>query len=146
MAMLASVMLEQTYRVLTTPATGGINPRHIHFARLQAVLGYIHEHLAGDLSAQMLADRAQVSLAHFRRLFQEAMGAPPHRYILAARLEQARKLLTMTTHPISRIAGDCGFSSQSHLTASFRAAHAATPAEYRAHVARSRAKRGTPVD
>ncbi len=115
MAMLASVMLEQAYRVLTTPETGGINPRHIHFVRLQAVLGYIHEHLAEELSAQLLADKAQVSLAHFRRLFEEAMGAPPHRYVLAARLEQARKLLTMTTLPISRIAEDCGFSSQSHL-------------------------------
>ncbi len=146
MAMLASVMLEQTYRVLTTPETGGINPRHVHFARLQAVLGIIHGHLAEDLSAQLLADQAQVSLAHFRRLFQEAMGAPPHRYILAARLEQARKLLTMTTLPISRIAGDCGFSSQSHLTARFRSAHAATPAEYRAHVTRARTKRGTHVD
>jgi AraC family transcriptional regulator len=138
MEMLAPVMLEQTYRVLTTPATGGINPRHIHFVRLQAVLGYVHEHLAADLSAQVLADQAQVSLAHFRRLFQEAMGAPPHRYVLAARLEQARKLLTMTPLPISRIAADCGFSSQSHLTASFRAAHAATPAEYREHVKRAR--------
>jgi AraC family transcriptional regulator len=143
MAMLAPVMLEQCYRVLTTPETGGINPRHIHFARLQTVLGFIHEHLAEDLSAQLLADRAQVSLAHFRRLFQEAMGAPPHRYILAARLEQARKLLTTTTLPISRIAGDCGFSSQSHLTASFRAAHAATPAQYRAHIDASRSRSDT---
>jgi AraC family transcriptional regulator len=140
MAMLASVMLEQAYRVLTTPETGGINPRHIHFVRLQAVLGYIHEHLAEELSAQLLADKAQVSLAHFRRLFEEAMGAPPHRYVLAARLEQARKLLTMTTLPISRIAEDCGFSSQSHLTERFRTVHAATPAEYRTHVLRAKAK------
>lgn len=142
MAMLAPVMLEQTYRVLTTPETGAINARHVHFGRLQAVLGYIHEHLDEELSAQALAEQAQVSLAHFRRLFQEAMGAPPHRYILAARLEQARKLLTQTTVPISRIAEDCGFSSQSHLTERFRTVHAATPAEYRAHVKRSTAKRG----
>jgi AraC family transcriptional regulator len=138
MALLTQVMLEQTYRVLTTPETGGINPRHVHFSRLQAVLGYIHEHLNEDSSIEALADRAQVSSAHFRRLFQEAMGVPPHRYILATRLEQARKLLTMTTMPISRIAQDCGFSSQSHLTASFRAAHAATPAQYRAHIDASR--------
>jgi len=135
MANLTQVMLEQTYRVLTTPDTGGINPRHVHFSRLQAVLGYIHEHANEDLSIEALAKRAQVSSAHFRRLFQEAMGVPPHRYILATRLEQARKLLTMTTMPISRIAQDCGFSSQSHLTASFRTAHAATPAGYRAHIA-----------
>jgi len=142
MALLTQVMLEQTYRVLTTPETGGINPRHVHFSRLQAVLSYIHEHLNEDSSIETLADRAQVSSAHFRRLFQEAMGVPPHRYILATRLEQSRKLLTMSTMPISRIAQDCGFSSQSHLTASFRAAHAATPAQYRAHIDASRSRSG----
>ena len=136
MSTLASVMLEQAYRALTTPETGGINPRHAHFARLRSVLRLIHEHLAEELSAQTLADHAEVSVAHFRRLFEEATGAPPHRYILAARLEHARKLLTMTALPIARIAADCGFSSQSHLTERFRVAHAATPAEYRAHVAR----------
>jgi AraC family transcriptional regulator len=95
-------------------------------------LNYIHEHLAEDLSAGILADRAEVSLAHFRRLFQEAVGLPPHRYILSIRLERARKLLTMSSLPIVRIAQECGFSSQSHMTACFRAAHAVTPAYYRA--------------
>jgi len=134
MAMLASVMLEQTYRTLTTPATGAVNTRHAHFGRLRSVLRLIHEHLSDDLSVEKLAQHAEVSVAHFRRLFEQTTGAPPHRYVLAARLEQARKLLTMTTLPIARIAADCGFSSQSHLTERFRAAHAATPAEYRAHL------------
>jgi AraC family transcriptional regulator len=136
MALLATVMLEQTYRVLTTPAPGRIDPRLPHFRRLQGVLGFIREHLAEDLSAPVLAAHAQMSVAHFRRLFEQATGAPPHRYVLAARLEQARKLLTMSGLPIARIASDCGFSSQSHLTERFRAAHAATPAEYRANVRR----------
>jgi AraC family transcriptional regulator len=132
---LAGIMLEQTFRVLTTPASGGINPRHVHFSRLQVVLNHIHEHLTDDLSAEALATRAGVSLAHFRRLFNEAMGTPPHRYIVSLRLEQARKLLTLSTMPIAGIAQECGFSSQSHLTACFRTAHACTPAEYRAHLA-----------
>ena len=38
--------------------------------------------------------------------------------------------------PISRIAEECGFSSQSHLTERFRTAYAATPAEYREHIER----------
>ena len=135
-ALLSTVMLEQAYRVLTIPGTGGLKLRHIHFERLQTVLNHIHEHPSGDLSAETLAGLAHVSLAHFRRLFQEATGEPPHRYVRAARLEQARKLLVLTTLPISRIALDCGFSSQSHLTASFRAAHAATPATFRAQVKR----------
>jgi AraC-like DNA-binding protein len=36
--------------------------------------------------------------------------------------------------PISQIAEECGFSSQSHLTACFRVAHASTPAKFRHHV------------
>lgn len=139
---LATLMLEQAYRVLTTPATRGFDPRHTHFDRLQAVLGYIHQHLQEELSSETLAEQARVSQVHFRRLFQEAMGTPPHRYVLSARLEQARKLLGTTNLPISRIAEDCGFSSQSHLTERFREAHAATPAEFRAHLARSGKSRG----
>ena len=131
MVKLADVMLEQTYRVLTTPETTMLLPRQVQFQRLQKILPYIREHLADDLSASRLAALAGVSIAHFRRLFQEAMGAPVHSYIVAARLEQARMLLATTTQPISRIAEDCGFSSQSHFTACFRAAHAATPAQYR---------------
>ena len=136
MERLAGVMLEQAFRVLTTPGTGGINPRHVHFARLQAALNFIHGNLAGDLSAANLAARAEVSLAHFGRVFRDATGVSPHRYVLAARLDLARKLLTQSTMPISRVAQECGFSSQSHLTASFRAAHSTTPARYRAHVHR----------
>ncbi len=134
MAMLAPVMLEQIYRVLTTPETGGLNPRHIHYARLQAVLAHIRDHLGEDLSVSLLAAKAGVSVAHFRRLFQEAVGTPPHRYVLSTRLEQARKLLASTRLPIARIADECGFSSQSHFTACFRTAHASTPAEYRNHL------------
>jgi AraC family transcriptional regulator len=131
MSALAAVMLEQIHRVLTTPETASFNPRHVHFARLQTVLTHIRDHLDGNLSVPVLADKAGVSVAHFRRLFLDAMGTPPHRYILAARLEQSRKLLAMTSLPIAHISEVCGFSNQSHFTACFRTAHASTPAEYR---------------
>ena len=137
MERLSCVMLEQCYRVLTTPGTGGIIPRHVHFSRLQVTLNFIHENLTDDLSATTLAKRANLSLAHFRRIFEEAIGMAPHRYIMNVRLEQARKLLSASSLPISQIAQECGFSSQSHLTASFRAAHAVTPAGFRASMGAS---------
>jgi AraC family transcriptional regulator len=137
MERLASVMLEQVFRALVAPGTRVINPRHVHSSRLQAVLNHIHTNIAGDLSAPRLAARAEVSLAHFSRIFREATGVSPHRYVLAARLDFARKLLAQSTMPISRVAQECGFSSQSHLTASFRAAHSSTPAQYRAHTRRA---------
>jgi AraC family transcriptional regulator len=132
---LATVMLEQSFRALTTPASGGINPRHAHYSRLQAVLNHIHGHLDQNLSLEVLAAKAGVSRAHFRRLFHDATGIAPHRYVLAARLEQARKLLSMSALPLAQIAEECGFANQSHFTASFRAVHAVTPARFRASIA-----------
>ncbi|MFM0339923.1 helix-turn-helix domain-containing protein [Paraburkholderia fungorum] len=139
MERLAGVMLEQVCRVLSTSVSSSVNATHIHFSRLLAVFGYIREHLTDDLSTQVLADCAKVSRAHFCRLFQEVTGGPPHRYVLAARLEQARTMLTTSNQPIGRIAQDCGFSSQSHFTSSFRRAHGTTPAQFRAHLKRDRA-------
>ncbi len=138
MERLTGVMLEQVFRTLTTPGSRGINPRHVHFSRLQAVLNFVHDNPAGHLSVSSLAARADVSQAHFCRIFRSAMGVPPHRYVLATRLDLARKLLTQSSLPISRIAEESGFSSQSHLTACFRTAHSTTPAQYRvncSHVA-----------
>ena len=135
-ASLVEVMLKQTWRVLSEQKSGKLSPRNVHLARLQTLLPYIREHLAADLRAETLAEIAGVSVAHLRRLFQEAVGVPLHRYVLNTRIEQARKFLATTGFPIFRIAQECGFSSQSHLTASFRAAHAATPAEYRTSIQR----------
>jgi AraC family transcriptional regulator len=132
MARLAPVMLEQVYRALRANVGSGIHPPHMQLPRLQTVLAYIRENLAQDLSIATLANEAGVSPAHFRRLFQGAMGVPPHRYVMSARLEHARDLLMQTDLPILHIALECGFSTQSHLTAAFKAAHATTPAEYRA--------------
>lgn len=135
MTRLVALMLEQSYRTLTTPCSVSISSRHAHLARLQAVLNKIHQNLSGDLSLDTLADCAGVSSAHFRRLFQEAVGMPVHHYVLATRLEQARNLLTLSEMPVAHIAQECGFSSQSHLTAAFRAAHAVTPAQFRSRLA-----------
>ena len=136
---LADVLLEQSFRVLTTPGVTGLAPSHVHYPRLQKVLNYIRANLPEDLSVACLADLAGVSQTHFRRLFQEALGASVRQYVQTARMEQARKLLSTSSMPISKIAEECGFSSQSHLTTSFRKAFAATPAEYRNQLHQARA-------
>jgi AraC family transcriptional regulator len=131
MQLLVRVIFEQTFRTLTSPATGGINPRHAQFSRLQAVLNFIRGNLASDLSVSILAGVAGVSVSYFRQIFQDATNMAPHDFVQAARLEQARGLLTHSALPIAQIAEDCGFANQSHLTARFRAAYALTPAQFR---------------
>jgi len=51
--------------------------------------------------------------------------------VLRLRLERVHELLTRTSFSIARVAAQCGFNSQSHMTACFAAAYGITPARAR---------------
>jgi AraC family transcriptional regulator len=98
--------------------------------RLRRVLAYIEEHLAEDITVTDLANVACLSIFHFTRAFASATGVPPHRYVSQRRLESAKAMIA-TGSPLSEIAFNCQFSSQSSFTRAFRRATGMTPAEYR---------------
>jgi AraC family transcriptional regulator len=128
---LAHVMIEQTCRVLEGKTGRNVPPDALQLGRLQGVLEWIGENLSNELSNAELAERAGVSESHFRRIFQEAMGMTPHRYVLRLRLERVHELLTRTSFSIARVAAQCGFNSQSHMTSCFSSAYGITPARAR---------------
>ena len=126
-----TLMVEQTCRVLEGRTARHVPPDALQLGRLQGVLEWIGQNLSNELSNIELAERAGVSESHFRRIFQEAMGMTPHRYVLRLRLERVHELLTRTSFSIARVAAQCGFNSQSHMTACFSAAYGITPARAR---------------
>ena len=131
LARLASLMVEQSCRTIEGITGKGMRPDNLQIGRLEVVLAWIQNNLAAALSIDELAQRAGVSAPHFRRLFLQSMGVTPHQHILGLRLQRASELLTRTDFSIERIAQDCGFSSQSHLTAAFKSAYGVTPAKFK---------------
>lgn len=125
------LMVEQVCRVLDGRAGPSGPADALQLGRLQHVLEWMQNHLSEELSNAELAERAGVSESHFRRIFQEAMGVTPHRYVMQLRLERVRELLTRTSFSIARVAAQCGFNSQSHMTACFNTAYGITPARVR---------------
>jgi AraC family transcriptional regulator len=122
--------LVRTYSSLSTRPLrfrGGLPP-----SRLKVVLDYIHDSLAGPITLRRLAELARVSPRHFERAFRQAVGAPPHAYVMEARLAAARQLLlgepSLTVH---EIAARAGFSSSSHLAYAFRRKTGHSPAAFR---------------
>ena len=91
----------------------------------------IHDDLAGKLHLEELAGAAGYSPHHFARLFKEATGLPPHRYVLRERVRRARGLLENTELPMAEVAQMCGFSNQSHMGRAVKALTGATPARLR---------------
>lgn len=79
----------------------------------------IGANLGADLSLNVLAQEAGFSPAQFVRLFKNTFGCTPHQHVLQARVKRAEELVQNTNMPLSAIADEVGFASQSHMTAVF---------------------------
>ncbi|MEO1009115.1 MAG: AraC family transcriptional regulator [Planctomycetota bacterium] len=102
--------------------------RALDAATTRRVLEFIHDQLGARLGLLELAGVAGLSRGHFARAFRLATGMPPHRYVLAARLEQAIARLQAGAAPIA-VASEVGFADQAHLTRWLRRAFGRTPRE-----------------
>lgn len=99
--------------------------------RLRRVLDYIEARLSEELSLGDLAAQACLSSFHFSRLFHDATGLPPHRYLVERRIEAARSLLARGDMPLAQVALETGFGSQANFTRVFRKSKNTTPGQYR---------------
>ena len=97
-------------------ASGGL-PGH----RLKRILDYIEENLAQPIALRQLGELAGTSVRHFERAFRQAVGVPPHAYVLRKRVARAQNLLLgESALTLDEIAARAGFSSSSHLSSTFR--------------------------
>ncbi|MEZ5920700.1 MAG: AraC family transcriptional regulator [Parvularculaceae bacterium] len=84
-----------------------------------------------DWPVERLAKVSGVSTAHFARSFKEAFGVPPHRYLLARRIERAKALLRDTNTPIIEIAMQTGWNSLGTFGRVFKDITGKSPTELR---------------
>jgi AraC-like DNA-binding protein len=82
-----------------------------------------------DLEA--MARTACFSKFHFLRLFKQAYGETPARYLSRLRLERARTLLETTDRSVTEICLDVGYESLASFTHAFRRHAGAPPERYR---------------
>jgi len=85
-----------------------------------------------SLDLMTLAEAGQilhVSAAHLVRCFTRRFGISPHRYVVARRIDAARRRL-LDGEPVALVAGDVGFHDQAHLTRHFKRHVGTTPARY----------------
>ena len=98
---------------------------------IERLRDYVFARLGERILVADLAQQVGLSPNHFAASFAEQTGRPPHRFVLAIRVEHAAALLSQSTLPIAQIAHDCGFSSQQHLSNAFRRHLDTTPSRYR---------------
>ena len=107
---------------LPLPVARGLRPK-----QLARVLDLIDARLASDISVVELAAAVPLSVSHFTHAFREALGVPPHQYVIGRRLERAREELLRGGTTLAATALRWGFSDQSHFTRLFRRRFGVTP-------------------
>jgi AraC-like DNA-binding protein len=82
-------------------------------------------------SAEELASTAGVHRVHLVRAFRDHFGCTLRAYVRRRRVAQAAGLLAQTDISLSRVALECGFSDQAHLTRVLRRAIGESPLSLR---------------
>lgn len=129
-----SLLLQGLVDVIERHAKVGVVQEQGEDDRAVAV---VRKHLADNLSEKVSLDDlsrlAHVSRYHLLRVFQAAVGLPPHAYHNQLRVDLGRGLLARGVS-ISQAAVEAGFVDQSHFTRVFKQFTGATPRQYQASV------------
>ena len=95
------------------------------------LIAWICAHLDRELSADILAARARLSVRQFSRRFAAATGLTPARFVEDARLGAARGRLLETRSGIAIIAASVGFKSADVFRRRFELRFGVAPSSYR---------------
>jgi AraC family transcriptional regulator len=130
---LANVLAVYLIRYVSAPHRSTRDPDgKLSRRRLRAVVAYIEDHIDANLTLEDLAAVAHLSPFHFARQFRAATGLPPHRFVIARRVERARLFLQGNGKlPLAQVASRAGFSDQSQFSRHFKRLVGVTPGRFR---------------
>jgi len=94
---------------------GGLAPWQVRRA-----LDHLQANITRDVPLADLAGIVKLSTSYFCRAFRTSVGVTPHQWQLNARIDMAKNLMVDTSHPLSMIALETGFSDQAHFSRVFR--------------------------
>jgi len=97
---------------------------------MESVCEHIRSNLTKEMEVAELAGLVRLSPHHFSLRFRQAVGVPPHQFILQERISEAQRLLAAGGMSLAELATHLGFSDQSHFSRAFRKLTGMTPGAY----------------
>ncbi len=117
--------------LITRHADTHLRSRRLGYERREIARArdYLEAHYADDVTLIELGSIAGFSPYHLVRVFHREVGLPPHAYLASVRVRRAQDMLA-AGQSIADVAYATGFSSQSHLTNTFKRFIGVTPSQY----------------
>lgn len=110
----------------TTLPPGSDEAGHPAVHQIRRMLDNAYEQ---EVPVAELADAVHLHERYLISLFKTATGIPPHQYLIARRLEHARRMMDRR-QSLCAVAAATGFTDQSHLTRHFKRTFGITPGAY----------------
>jgi AraC-like DNA-binding protein len=123
----AVLAVERILAMAIAQGTPGL-PRE---AELAALADRIQIDPGRDFDFQRIAKDLELSYSHFRRLFRQATGLPPHRFFVQCRLRRAAQLLQDEQRRIGEVARSVGFDDPASFSRAFTQFYGLPPRDYR---------------
>jgi len=119
-------LLAETARQANGSGPAGNVPRWLRIAH-----EYLDSNFQRPLTLAEVAGVAGVHRVHLAREFRRRFSITVGEFLRKRRVEYACHLVSKTSDPLAEVAVHCGFSDQSHLTATFRRQVGLTPGRFR---------------
>lgn len=93
---------------------------------LDAII-YIEANYDKQLTLQEVAEKVNMSLFHFSRVFKKETGYAPYEYIIKTRINHAKNLLKRSDKTVKQVAFEVGFNSETNFIQTFHRMTDMTP-------------------
>jgi transcriptional regulator GlxA family with amidase domain len=98
--------------------------------RFGELIAWMMRNLQQDLTIEVMARRACMSPAHFKRAFRSVLGTTPGQFVENLRLHEARRRLSSRRKTLGSVAASVGFESTGTFCRAFERRFGAGPASY----------------
>ncbi len=95
------------------------------------ITNYIESHIQEPLRLDQIATTFSVTPITLNRMFKEYYNTTPKQFILSAKVEVAKQLLSATTLPVNRISEYLSFGHQNNFSSAFAKITGLSPSQYR---------------
>ena len=99
-------------------------------SKIQPAIDYIAKNYAQKITNDFLASLCGLSTVYFRKLFKQAYGISPQKYIIDLRMQNAAGLIATGYYSLKEVAAMSGYQDYRYFSVEFKRLYGVSPSAY----------------
>lgn len=98
---------------------------------VREAVAYIENNYQKNMTIEEVAGALRLNRSYFGKIFRQATGKSPQRFLMNYRMVKAAEQLTQTDRQINEIGASVGYENQMHFSRAFKTIYGVSPREWR---------------